>query len=129
MTLLPLGSATVSCADGKEFPPVPGGGPGRRELCKGVIYIDVVPLVVPTWGPESMAMAVLLLGGITVNCAERKEFPLVPGGSPRRRKWCGGVGSRCHPSASLWKPELIAIAVLPLSGVTAGQKSSHWCQE
>lgn len=91
VTLLPLGSATVSCADGKEFPPVPGGGPGRRELCAGVTYIVVPPKVGAILGPEPMAMAVMPLDCATFSCADGKEFPLLPGGGPGRRELFGSV--------------------------------------
>lgn len=88
---LPLGGTTVNCSVGNEFPLVPGGGQGRRELCGGLTYVVIAPKLGPTWGPDRMAMAVLPLVGATVNCSDGKEFALVPGRDPGRRELFGGV--------------------------------------
>lgn len=57
MAVVLLGDFTVNCADGEEFPLVPGRDPGRIELREGVKYMEVTPEVCPIWKEKPLGMA------------------------------------------------------------------------
>lgn len=77
MDVVLLGTPIVNCAHRKEFTLVPGGVPGRRELCEVLTYVEVPPKSGPHLRPEPMGMDVFPLGGATLSCPDVKELPLV----------------------------------------------------